>query len=76
MQDLDNAPLIGSDSEEAEKKGCSVWLPIPPEGYVALGCVVWKGQEEPPKSAALCVLSSFVSPCSMQDCIYIQGRRG
>lgn len=76
IHELDNAPLIVSDGEEGVEQGCSVWLPIPPEGYVALGCVVWKGQEEPPKSAALCVLTSFISPCSMRDCINIQGHHG
>lgn len=63
-----------SDDEEGIE-GCCVWLPIPPEGYVALGCVVCKGQEEPPKTAALCVLAALVSPCSMRDCINIQGQQ-
>lgn len=72
-QELDNAPTSISDDEEVEEQGCCVWLPIPPEGYVALGCVAWKGQEEPPKSAALCVLTALISPCSMRDCINIQG---
>jgi len=73
-QELDNSSISISDDEEGEERGCRVWLPIPPEGYVALGCVVWKGQEEPPKSAALCVLAALTSPCTMRDCINIQGR--
>ncbi|KAG0604101.1 hypothetical protein M758_10G145000 [Ceratodon purpureus] len=72
-QELDNALISISDDEEGEPRGCCIWLPIAPEGYVALGCVVWKGQEEPPKSAALCVLAALISPSSMRDCINIQG---
>lgn len=72
-QELDDAPISISDDEEGEPQGCCIWLPIAPEGYVALGCVVWKGQEEPPKSAALCVLAALISPSSMRDCINIQG---
>jgi vacuolar protein sorting-associated protein 13A/C len=72
-QDLDNGSISTSSAEDGEERGCCVWLSIPPEGYVALGCVVWKGQKEPPKSAALCVLAALVSPCSMRDCINIKG---
>lgn len=63
-----------ADEEEENEKVCSVWLPIPPEGYVALGCVVCRGHEAPPKSSALCVMSALVSPCSMRDCIQIAGQ--
>lgn len=73
-QEFDDASSSISADEDGEDQGCCVWSPIPPEGYVALGCVVWKGQEEPPKSAALCVLSALVSPCSMRDCINIKGQ--
>ncbi|TYI15495.1 hypothetical protein ES332_A08G190100v1 [Gossypium tomentosum] len=48
---------------------CSVWLPEPPEGYVALGCVVSPGKLRPSSSSTFCILDSFVSPCSLRDCI-------
>lgn len=76
IREQSNDPRALSKKKKGEEQGCSVWLPTPPEGYVALGCVVWKGQEEPPHSAALCVLTSFLSPCSMRDCINIQGHHG
>ncbi|KAG0557949.1 hypothetical protein KC19_11G167800 [Ceratodon purpureus] len=72
-QKLDNASIGITAAEDGEERGCCVWLPIPPDGYVALGCVVWKGQNEPPKSAALCVLAALVTSCSMRDCINIKG---
>ena len=72
-QELDNTSINrDSADEDEEEQGCCIWLPLPPEGYVAMGCVVWKGQEEPPKSAALCVLAALVTPCSMRDCVNIK----
>nr|DAD18267.1 TPA_asm: hypothetical protein HUJ06_019730 [Nelumbo nucifera] len=49
--------------------GCSVWLPVAPEGYVSLGCVVSTGRMQPPPSSVLCILASLVSPCALRDCI-------
>lgn len=48
---------------------CSVWFPVAPKGYVAVGCVVSAGSTQPPLSAAFCISSSFVSPCALKDCI-------
>ncbi|XVE65214.1 hypothetical protein DITRI_Ditri07aG0162900 [Diplodiscus trichospermus] len=75
----------GSISDEGEVKSntlsnsvlgegessCSVWFPEAPEGYVALGCVVSPGKVQPSLSSTFCVLASFVSPCSLRDCIAI-----
>lgn len=73
--EMGNPMLCIPDAEVRGEQGCCIWLPIPPEGYVALGCVVWKGQDEPPKSAALCILAALTSPCSMRDCINVLGSR-
>ncbi|XP_068635813.1 uncharacterized protein [Aristolochia californica] len=48
---------------------CSIWYPIAPPGYVAVGCVVSAGKRQPPLASALCVLASLVSPCALRDCI-------
>ncbi|XP_057872719.2 uncharacterized protein LOC131078906 isoform X2 [Cryptomeria japonica] len=50
---------------------CSVWMPIPPQGFVALGCVVSTGREQPPLSSALCVSTTLVTPCPLKDCIFL-----
>ncbi|GFZ00866.1 pleckstrin homology (PH) domain-containing protein [Actinidia rufa] len=50
---------------------CSIWFPEAPKGYVALGCVVSSGRTPPPLSSAFCISASFVSPCSLRDCITI-----
>uniref|UniRef100_A0A0D9XMK5 PH domain-containing protein n=1 Tax=Leersia perrieri TaxID=77586 RepID=A0A0D9XMK5_9ORYZ len=48
---------------------CSVWLPVAPVGYVALGCVASAGTTEPPLSSVFCLSSSLVSSCGLWDCI-------
>ncbi|XP_022737877.1 uncharacterized protein LOC111290709 isoform X2 [Durio zibethinus] len=53
------------------ESSCSVWFPEAPEGYVALGCVVSPGKLRPSPSSTFCILASFVSPCSLRDCITI-----
>lgn len=50
---------------------CSIWFPVSPEGYVALGCVASPGRSQPPISSVFCVLASLVTPCGLRDCISI-----
>ncbi|XP_043697676.1 uncharacterized protein LOC122648528 isoform X2 [Telopea speciosissima] len=57
--------------QESQDSGCSVWFPIAPQGYVALGCVVSTGRMQPSPSSVLCISASFVSPCSLRDCITV-----
>lgn len=40
---------------EDYKSPVSIWLPRPPGGYVALGCVAVPAFEEPPLDTAFCV---------------------
>ncbi|KAL8101699.1 hypothetical protein AgCh_033550 [Apium graveolens] len=56
-----------SDRDES----CSIWFPVAPKGYVALGCVVSPGREQPPLTSTFCISVSLVSPCSLRDCITI-----
>ncbi|CAA6669756.1 unnamed protein product [Spirodela intermedia] len=60
----------GSNTDKSRKEsGCSLWFPVAPEGYVAVGCVVSTGRVKPSLSSTLCISSSFVSSCSLKDCI-------
>ncbi|KAL6642664.1 hypothetical protein ACP70R_020845 [Stipagrostis hirtigluma subsp. patula] len=52
---------------------CSVWLPVAPVGFVAMGCVVSVGTAEPPLSSVFCLTTSLVSSCSLRDCIALRG---
>lgn len=51
---------------------CSVWLPVAPVGYVAMGCVVSPGTAEPPLSSVFCLTASLVSSCNLRDCIALR----
>ena len=51
---------------------CSVWLPVAPVGYVAMGCVVSSGTAEPPLSSVFCLTASLVSSCNLRDCIALR----
>ncbi|ONK73416.1 uncharacterized protein A4U43_C04F31270 [Asparagus officinalis] len=53
----------------AQQNSYSIWFPVAPKGYVALGCVVSTDRTEPQLSSGLCILASLVSPCSMKDCV-------
>lgn len=60
----------GSNTDKSGKEsGCSLWFPVAPEGYVAVGCVVSTGRVAPSLSSTLCISSSFVSSCALKDCI-------
>ncbi len=67
---IDYKDLLDS-KENDEETDCSIWIPVAPPGYVALGCVACKGQRPPPTTTSLCVLAALVSPCSMRDCVYV-----
>ena len=51
---------------------CSVWLPVAPAGYVAMGCVASAGTAEPPLSSVFCLTSSLISSCGLRDCIALR----
>lgn len=50
----------------------SVWLPVAPMGYVAMGCVVSSGTAEPLLSSVFCLTASLVSSCNLRDCIALR----
>uniref|UniRef100_A0A0Q3N5I8 PH domain-containing protein n=1 Tax=Setaria italica TaxID=4555 RepID=A0A0Q3N5I8_SETIT len=47
--------LVWRNCAEDYKSPVSIWLPRPPGGYVALGCVAVSAFEEPPLDCAFCV---------------------
>mmetsp|Transcript_2264 Transcript_2264/g.4352 ORF Transcript_2264/g.4352 Transcript_2264/m.4352 type:complete len:3666 (-) Transcript_2264:4589-15586(-) len=65
--------LIWQDTDAENDAHISFWQPVPPEGYVALGCVAVKGhskREPDPKKEGLqqlrCVHESCVQPSTLQ----------
>ncbi|KAL3679175.1 hypothetical protein R1sor_022131 [Riccia sorocarpa] len=48
----------------------SVWLPIAPPGYSAIGCVVERGTSPPLVNIVHCIRSDLITSGSISDCIY------
>ncbi|XP_042394059.1 uncharacterized protein LOC121984930 isoform X2 [Zingiber officinale] len=65
----DHGSNVSSNDNCVVNGGLSIWFPIAPTGYVAVGCVVSSGSSQPPLSSGLCILSSLVSPSSFKDCV-------
>lgn len=68
--DIRETDVSQYSKDNSEQSECRVWMPIPPEGYVALGCVVSRGREEPLLSSSLCVSATLVTPCALKDCVF------
>ncbi|WOL09557.1 hypothetical protein Cni_G18310 [Canna indica] len=65
----DHASNLSNNDNGNQNYGFSIWFPVAPRGYVAVGCLVSSGSSEPPLSSGLCILASLVSPSSFKDCI-------
>ncbi|KAK8929011.1 hypothetical protein KSP39_PZI017866 [Platanthera zijinensis] len=59
---------VGSQSDDSAD--CSIWLPIPPPGYTAVGCVAHVGSQPPSNHVIHCLRSDLVTSASYSDCIF------
>ncbi|ONK67151.1 uncharacterized protein A4U43_C06F16540 [Asparagus officinalis] len=48
---------------------CSIWMPIPPPGYLALGCVTHVGNQPPPNHIVYCLRSDLATSATFSDCM-------
>ncbi|KAK3187934.1 hypothetical protein Dsin_027495 [Dipteronia sinensis] len=69
--------LIGlvSDVEGIEvhlvgDRDCSLWMPVAPPGYTAMGCVANIGRQPPPNHIVYCLRSDLVTSTAFSECIY------
>lgn len=59
------------DSKKSnEQNDCSIWVPVPPRGYLALGCVVNSGNQPPSNNVVYCLRSDLVTSATFSDCIH------
>lgn len=49
---------------------CSIWMPVAPPGYTALGCVVHPGNKPPPNHIVYCLRSDLVTSTMYSECMY------
>jgi len=52
--------LVWKNSGKKVRSECSVWKPVPPEGYVAMGMVCCIGYDKPTLNAIRCVRADLV----------------
>lgn len=50
----------------ADQQG-SIWQPIPPKGYVAMGCVAQRGHDKPDTNAIRCIRQDLVTRGEISD---------
>ncbi|KAK1380403.1 Calcium-dependent lipid-binding family protein [Heracleum sosnowskyi] len=65
--------IQGGESSEGSSNAngdCSIWIPIPPQGYTALGCVAHRGSQPPPTHIVHCVRSDLVTSARYSECIF------
>src|SRR5688572_29424393 len=53
------------------KSECSLWLPVPPPGYKALGCVATLGDQPPPNHIVYCIRADLVTSAKFSECLFI-----
>ncbi|KAL0925485.1 hypothetical protein M5K25_003821 [Dendrobium thyrsiflorum] len=61
--------LIGG-SQSDSNADCSIWMPIPPPGYTAVGCVAQVGSQPPSNHVVYCLRSDLVTSTTYSDCIF------
>lgn len=60
----------GSEDHSIANNDCSLWMPIAPPGYTALGCVAHPGNQPPPNHVIHCLRSDLVTSAKYTDCIF------
>ncbi|WP_085698058.1 Vps62-related protein [Pseudomonas sp. B26(2017)] len=66
----DDYQLVWNDIGSNANGDCSVWRPIPPQGYVALGLVCSNDRSKPSFNAVRCVRTDLVIAASTGDLIW------
>ncbi|KAK4798434.1 hypothetical protein SAY86_030760 [Trapa natans] len=51
-------------------KTCSIWMPVPPPGYKALGYVANLGEQPPQNHVVFCLRADLVTSAMFSECIY------
>ncbi|PON64877.1 Phosphatidylinositol-4, 5-bisphosphate phosphodiesterase gamma [Parasponia andersonii] len=62
--------LSGGEGQADVNSDCSLWEPVAPPGYTALGCVVNIGNQEPPNHIVYCIRSDLVTMTNYSECIF------
>lgn len=63
----DNWELVWNDQGAGSNLDGSIWRPVPPNGYVGLGCVAHRGYNAPNIEDYRCVNLDLVAPAAFGD---------
>ncbi|KAL5700718.1 hypothetical protein ACHQM5_026131 [Ranunculus cassubicifolius] len=61
--------LEGDRGQSDVDGDCSLWIPVPPSGYTALGCVAHIGSQPPPNHIVYCIRSDLVTAAASTECM-------
>ncbi|MCU0118294.1 Vps62-related protein [Pseudomonas sp. B2M1-30] len=61
---------VWKDSDSGAAADCTVWRPLPPTGYVALGLVCSNGRDKPLLNAIRCVRADLLIAADVSDLIW------
>lgn len=61
---------FGGESHSGFDCDCSLWMPVAPPGYTALGCVAHVGCEPPPTHIVYCLRTDLVASSTYSECIF------
>lgn len=61
---------VWKDAGSGARNDFSIWRPLPPEGYVAMGLVCGVGYEKPSSNAVRCVRADLVTSAQPGDLIW------
>ncbi|XP_042516642.1 uncharacterized protein LOC122090931 isoform X2 [Macadamia integrifolia] len=62
--------LEGDGAQSDDVGDCSLWFPIAPPGYSALGCVAHMGNQPPPTHIVYCIRSDLMTSAVYSECIF------
>lgn len=62
--------LVWKDTGSGARTNFSIWRPLPPEGYVAMGLVCGVGYDKPSRNAMRCVRADLVSPANVDELLW------
>ncbi|XP_020520361.1 uncharacterized protein LOC18430003 [Amborella trichopoda] len=68
IQGLEEDATQSEDQSDGDSD-CSLWMPIAPLGYCALGCIAQIGSRPPPNHIVYCIRSDLVTSAAFSDCI-------
>lgn len=66
----DDYELVWKDSGSGSKRDLSIWRPLPPAGYLALGTVCSNDHEKPSLNAIRCVRADLLIASNTSDLIW------